>query len=118
MGTANFTIGDNSRIINNHFIDLYNNVTIGSNSWLAGKNSQIWTHGSISTKQGKKLDVEIGDHVYIASNVNIAPGVKISDVNLVGLASVVTQSFNESETIILGNPSKVVKNNIDWRKNW
>ncbi|WP_159947776.1 acyltransferase [Polaribacter septentrionalilitoris] len=118
MGTANFTIGDNSRIINNHFIDLYNNVTIGSNSWLAGKNSQIWTHGSLSTKQGKKLDVEIGDHVYIASNVNIAPGVKISDVNLVGLASVVTQSFNESETIILGNPSKVVKNNIDWRKNW
>ncbi len=118
MGSANFSIGENSRIINNHFIDLYNNVTIGLNTWLAGKSSQIWTHGSVSTKLGKKLDVFIGNNVYVGSNVCIAPGVHIADINLIGLGSVVTNSFNESKTIIIGNPSKVVKENIDWRKNW
>ncbi len=118
MGTANFSIGKNSRIINNHFIDLYNNVTIGSNSWLAGKNSQIWTHGSINTKTGKKLDVTIGNYVYIGSNVSIAPGVKISNNNLIGLGSVVNKSFLDEKTIILGNPSKIVKTEVDWRKDW
>ncbi|MDO3695130.1 hypothetical protein QVZ41_09770 [Wenyingzhuangia sp. chi5] len=118
MGTADFSIGENSRIINNHFIDLYNNVVIGKNSWLAGKNSQIWTHGSVSTKLGKNLDVVVGDNVYIGSNVSIAPGVKIVDVNLVGLGTVVTQSFMKPKTIIIGNPSKVVKEDIDWRKDW
>jgi acetyltransferase-like isoleucine patch superfamily enzyme len=118
MGTANFSIGENSRIINNHFIDLYNNVTIGSNSWLAGKNSQIWTHGSISTKIGKNLEVTIGNDVYVGSNVSIAPGVKISNKNLIGLGSVVNKSFLDEKTIIIGNPSKIVKTDIDWRKDW
>ena len=84
MGAGNFTIGENSRIINNHFIDLYNDVFIGANTWLAGRNSQIWTHGSIYTKQGKDLTVCIGDNVYISSNTSIAPGVRIGNINLVG----------------------------------
>ena len=118
MGNGNFSIGKDSRIINNHYIDLYNNVSIGHNSWLAGKSSQIWTHGSISTKLGKTLDVVIGSNVYVGSNVSIAPGVSIADNNLIGLGSVVTTSFKESNTIVLGNPSKIVKHNIDWKKDW
>lgn len=118
IGSANFTIGKNSRIINDHFIDVYNDVSIGENTWLAGKNSQIWTHGSIHTKTGKDLAVCIGDNVYVSSNVSIAPGVKIEAINLVGLGSVVTKSYLESNTIIAGNPAIVVKENIDWRKNW
>ncbi|APG64695.1 hypothetical protein LPB136_04670 [Tenacibaculum todarodis] len=118
IGSANFTIGKKSRIINDHFIDLYNNVTIGENTWLAGKNSQIWTHGSIHTKLDKDLTVFIGNNVYVASNVSIAPGVKIGNVNLIGLGSVVTKNYLETNSIIAGNPAKVVKNNIDWRKEW
>ncbi|SNR75878.1 transferase hexapeptide (six repeat-containing protein) [Lutibacter agarilyticus] len=118
IGSANFTIGKNSRIINDHFIDLYNNVTIGRNSWLAGKSSQIWTHGSIHTKSGKDLSVCIGSNVYIGSNTSIAPSVKIGNINLIGLGSVVTKSYTESATIIAGNPAIIVKDNIDWRKEW
>ena len=118
IGSANFTIGKQSRIINDHFIDLYNNVTIGENSWLAGKNSQIWTHGSIHTKSGKDLTVSIGNNVYIGSNTSIAPGVKIGAINLIGLGSVVTKSYTDSKTIIAGNPAIIVKENIDWRKEW
>ncbi len=119
QGTAAFSIGENSRIINEHTIDLHNDVTIGNNSWLAGKGSQIWTHGSTQTLIGNKdLSVKIGDFVYIGSNSLIAPGVSIANHNLIGLGSVITKSFDTSKNIISGNPATIVKENFDWRENW
>lgn len=119
MGKSSFSIGEDSRIINNHFIDLWNSVEIGNNTWLAGKRSQLWTHGSIYTKTGgKDLSIQIGDDIYIGSNCSIAPGVKIESLNLVGLGSVLTHSITTSKNIIAGNPAKIIKENIDWRDNW
>ena len=117
-GTTSFIMGKGSRVINDHFIDLSADVTFGNNTWLAGKSSQIWTHGSLHTKTGKDLSVTIGDHVYIGSGVLIAPGVKIAISNLIGLGSVVSTSFLTERTVIAGNPSKVVKEDVDWQKNW
>ena len=119
MGSSDFFIGENSRIINDHFIDLWNNVEIGNNTWLAGKRSQLWTHGSIHTKTKKKdLSIKIGDNIYIGANTLIAPGVKIADLNLIGLGSIITNSFDTSKNIIAGNPAKIIKQDIDWRTNW
>ncbi len=118
LGKGNFKIGNNSRIINNHYFDLWNDISIGNNTWIAGKESQFWTHGSIQTKTKKDLSIVIKDNIYIGSSTKIAPGVKIESINLVGLGSVVMGQFNESKTIILGNPSKVIKKDIDWRTNW
>lgn len=119
QGCANFAIGTNSRIINNHFFDLWNTIQIGNNTWVAGRNSQFWTHGSIHTKNSKKdLSIKIGDNVYIGSSSLFAPGANVASENLIGLGSVVSSVFDESCTIIAGNPAKVVKQNIDWRKNW
>jgi acetyltransferase-like isoleucine patch superfamily enzyme len=119
MGKAEFSIGDNSRIINDHFFDLTNTIRIGDNSWIAGKASQFWTHGSIHTKEGNKdMSISIKDNVYIGSNVSFAPGVKIENSNLIGLGSVVHYSINNSNNIVVGNPAKIIKQNIDWRENW
>lgn len=118
VGNGVFKIGNNSRVINNHYFDVWNNITIGINTWIAGKNSEFWTHGSIHTKTGKNLDIEIGDHNYIGSSSKFAPGVKLGEINLVGLGSVVTNVFLDNKNIIAGNPAKIVKNNIDWRDNW
>lgn len=119
QGRANFSLGTNSRIINNHHFDLWNNIQIGNNTWIAGKNSQFWTHGSIHTKlNNKDLSIVIKDNIYIGSACRFAPGVLIESENLIGLGSVVTKSFLESKTIIAGNPAIVVKNEIDWRTNW
>jgi acetyltransferase-like isoleucine patch superfamily enzyme len=119
LGKGKFIIGKDSRVINDHFFDLSNNIFIGDKTWIAGKNSQFWTHGSIETKLNKKdLSITIENNVYVSSSAKIAPGVKIASNNLVGIGSVVIGKFDESDTIILGNPAKVVKKNIDWRKNW
>ena len=118
VGVADFEMGDNSRIINDHLIDVTNKVVMGSHSWLAGKSSQIWTHGSLSTKLGKDLSVRIGSNVYISSAVKIAPGTTIPDNTLAGLGSVIHGSFDAMNTVIAGNPAKVVRKNLNWRKNW
>ena len=118
-GSANFSIENNSRIINNHHFDLWHDIQIGNNSWIAGKNSQFWTHGSIHTKtKTKDLSIVIKDDVYVSSACSFAPGVVIENVNLIGLGSVVTKSFTANETIIAGNPAVIVKEAIDWRINW
>ncbi|TYA71417.1 acyltransferase [Seonamhaeicola marinus] len=119
LGNGEFSIGENSRIINNHFFDLYNNIALGNNTWVAGRDSQFWTHGSIHTKTATKdLSIKIENNVYIGSASRFAPGTKLSSTNLVGLGSIVSGNFNTTNTIIMGNPAKIVKQDIDWRQNW
>jgi acetyltransferase-like isoleucine patch superfamily enzyme len=119
IGSGDFSIGQNSRIIYGHYFDVWNSIKIGSNTWIAGKNSQFWTHGSIHTKQGiKPLGISIGDNVYVGSSCLFAPGTHVHDHSLVGIGSVVNGSFTESYCIIMGNPARIVKKNIDWRQNW
>jgi len=119
QGGANFCIGTNSRIINNHYFDVHHDIEIGNNTWIAGKNSQFWTHGSIHTKsKTKNLGIKIKDNIYVGSASCFAPGVYIESENLIGLGSVVTKNFIQNKTIIAGNPAVVVKEDIDWRANW
>jgi acetyltransferase-like isoleucine patch superfamily enzyme len=85
---------------------------------LAGDGSQIWTHGSLDTAKGKQLSVKIKDNIYIGSSVLIASGVTIENDTLIGLGSVVTQDITHKNTLVVGNPAKSVKENINWRENW
>ncbi|MAG89034.1 MAG: hypothetical protein CMP12_07120 [Zunongwangia sp.] len=118
LGYSNFIIGYNSRIMNHHYFDVWNNIIIGNNTWIAGRNSQFWTHGSTQTKLGKDLSINIGNDIYISSDCKLAPGIKISDINLISLGSVITQNYETNKNIIAGNPSSIIKTGIDWRKNW
>lgn len=118
IGSGNFSIGNNSRIINKHFFDLWNNIEIGNNTWIAGKDSQFWTHGSLKSKSESNLSIYIGDNVYVGSGVKFSPGTTISSKNLIALGAVVSGKFNEEETIIAGNLATVIKKNVYWRDNW
>ena len=119
MGQSDFIIGNDSRIMNSHHFDVSNQIVLGNNTWIAGKGSQFWTHGSTHTKTCKKeLSIFIGDNIYIGSNTLIGPGIKIENLNLIGLGSVVTSSIETSKNLISGNPAKIVKKDIDWRENW
>lgn len=118
LGHSDFKIGRNSRIMNYHYFDVYCNITIGDNTWIAGRNSQFWTHGSTKTKLKKNLSINVVNNVYIAFNCSIGPSVRINDLNLIGLGSVVLNSVEYNKNIVSGNPAKIIKNHIDWRVNW
>lgn len=60
----------------------------------------------------------MGDNIYVGSNSNLAPGVKIAHNTLVGLGSVVNKCYEENFTILAGNPTVAVKKQVDRRENW
>ncbi len=60
-------------------------------------------------------EIHIGDHVWIASYVDILKGVNLAVGTIVGTRSLVTKSNSISNAIIAGFPAKVIKENVFWK---
>ena len=60
--------------------------------------------------------IVIGNHVWIGRGVSVMKKVSIADNCIIGCASVVTHSFDTPGSIIAGNPAKVVKSNMNWKR--
>ena len=93
-----------------HFQD-QGGITIGDNV-LIGHNVVIAT---LNHNQNPKFrasiipkPVKIGNDVWIGSNATILPGVKIGDGAVVAAGAVVTKDV-KSNTIVGGNPAKLIK---------
>jgi len=98
-GEAELKLGDLSKITASHSIDCASSVTFGNFSILAGKGSQIWTHGYVHDENGPgryRVDgrVELGNNVYIGSRAIITGGVSVKDGISVGAGVVVTRNLN------------------------
>jgi acetyltransferase-like isoleucine patch superfamily enzyme len=61
-----------------------------------------------------KKGVIIGDHCWICQSVMLGKNSVIPNNCVVGAYSVVTKAFEKENSIIAGNPAKVVKENIKW----
>lgn len=76
------------------------------------------SHSIIDDASGKRINpsetVIIGDHVWIGSQVILLKGTQIPSNCIVGSGSVVTKHFDEQNTIIAGNPGRIVKRGINW----
>lgn len=118
---------DYARKIGVNFCDnelhIYGNVIWGSEPWLIklGKNVHITngvkflTHDAgilIFKKQYPTLDltmpIEIGDNVYIGTDVLILPGVKIGNKVIIGAGSVISKDIPDN-SVVVGVPGKVIK---------
>jgi len=58
--------------------------------------------------------VTIGDHVWLCEGCTILPGVKIGDGAIIGACSTVVSNV-PANAIVMGNPAKVVDENILWK---
>jgi len=76
-------LGKRSQISSFSSIDLAETAWVGDDCVLAGKGTQLWTHGFIHLKdRSRKLicgQVRLGDNVYIGAHSCISAGVKIGD---------------------------------------
>jgi acetyltransferase-like isoleucine patch superfamily enzyme len=104
-------IGANTLITSQHHFDVVGSFVIGNHSWIAGCGSQFWTHGAGAHER----NISIGERCYIGSAVRFALGSSVGNNNIVGLGSVVTTKLNTENAIIAGQPSKIVKENYDWK---
>lgn len=62
-----------------------------------------------------KIDTYIGKRCFIGANAIIMAGVKIGNEVIVGSGSIVTKDV-PSNTIVAGNPARVIKTNIKTKK--
>ena len=69
---------------------------------------------SVLINQGKK--VVIKDRVWIGAGVNILKGVFINSNNIIGAGSLINKSVFEKNVIIAGNPARVIKKDIEWKR--
>lgn len=104
-------IGDGCVVTSFHFIDSTGGFVLGDHSWIAGYQSQFWTHG-IGVKD---RSISIGSNCYVGSASRFAPGSSIGNDNIVGLGSVVVGNHNVEGALIAGVPAKVLDANYKWR---
>lgn len=88
-------------------------IAEGVDIWCSDTHSILDDKGEL-TNAGRYT--RIGDHCWIGKDAKIGKNVVLEDNNIVGWGSVVTKSFYEHNTVIAGNPAKIVKRNAFWDK--
>lgn len=91
-------IGYNSIIGVKHFIDMTANVTLGENSILAGRSSELWTHAFYHQRTGSgrymiRGNIVIGNNCYIGSHVIFNCGVSVADTATVAAGAIVSKDI-------------------------
>lgn len=103
---------EDALITSRHYFDLSGSLVLGERSWIAGIDSQFWTHGA----GVEDRDIRIGSDCYIGSAVRFSPGCSIGHHVLVAMGSVVSGEVSESNALIGGIPAKVLKSNYNWKE--
>lgn len=134
------TIGDYTLIGNKTVIQAWEQVNIGSHSmispevWIQDNNSHSiyaqdrlvdmlgsrdFNNIGIDTTNAVRKPIHIGNHVWIGRRAMIFKGVTIGDRSVVAAGAIVTHDV-PPDTIVAGNPARVVKaikpNRIDFLK--
>ena len=112
---AILSIGENTLINMDCSIYCFKNIEIGSDC-LFGPGVIIRDcDGHTINGRCDAKPVVIGNHVWLGENSMILKGVSIGDGSVVAAGSVVTKNVPEN-TIVAGNPAKVIKSNVVWER--
>lgn len=116
---ANLYIGNSTYFTSDMHLEVLNSISIGNDcaiSWgvtiIDDDHHEIIFADKKNVKPG--ASVVIGDKVWIGCNVTILKGTRIGNNCVVAAGSIVKGVFPDN-TLIAGNPAKIVKENIDWK---
>ncbi len=115
------TVGSGSTIGDGSYISAREQNT----SLIIGKRCGFSRNVKIMTSDGHPIykdgirineakNITIEDDVWVADNVTILKGVTIGSGSVVGINSTVVKNISQ-KSIAVGNPAKVVKENITWQ---
>ena len=106
-GPAQLYLGKLAKITAGHSLDCTQSIRFGHYSTLAGKGSQIWTHGyahELEAPKRYRVDgrVLIGNNVYLGSSVIVTGGLRICDDASIGVGTCVTKNLAEPGFYVSG----------------
>ncbi|WP_430884116.1 acyltransferase [Fusibacter sp. JL216-2] len=111
---SKITVDKNTAFNNSNFILAANKIEIGSNCNIGANVTMMdfeahGTHPDARSQVGELGEIIIGNNVWIGNNVIILKNVHIGDNSIIAAGSVVLKGNYPTNTIIGGNPAKVVK---------
>lgn len=118
----NISIGKNSVINRNCYLDGRKEIRIGDNVSISlGTYIITASHDPQSPEfEGKNAPVIIEDYVWVGARSTILPGVRIGRGAVIGAGSVVTKDVSEF-TIVGGNPARKIgerNRELKYKLNW
>lgn len=76
------------------------------------------SHSILSLDTNKRINpsqsIKIKDHVWFGHNTTILKGVTIENDTIIGTGCIVTKSPQKSNVILVGNPARIIKENVTW----
>lgn len=117
---ASIIIGDycsfnaNCIIVSSAIIHIGNDCIFGWNVFLStGDGHKVLTEGN---KNYRDYNILIGKHSWISANVCILKGSEIPEGSVISINSLVNKKFDAENVLIGGQPAKVLKHNILWKR--
>lgn len=110
------SIESTSKITGDTFIMVNKKLEIGKDflcAWGVFITDSDWHQ---INNQPHQSDVYIGDHVWIANNSSVLKGTTIQENCVVASNTKLINAIYPSNSLIAGTPAKVVKSDINWRK--
>lgn len=98
----------------NKTISIGDNCMFGGNIVLRTTDSHPIYDLTTNELINKGGDIIIGNNVWIAKNVTILKNTKIADGCIIGTESIVTKDCEKNNSVYVGNPAKLIKENIRW----
>ncbi len=105
----------NSFINSNCKIRCHQSITIGDDCAISHDFTVMDSNAHSLNSDKKTLPVEIKNHVWIGTRVTILSGVTVGEGAVIAAGSVVTKDV-PPYTVVGGNPAKVLKENIEWKR--
>ena len=119
MVAGDLTLGKKFDITGNSTLICAKKITIGEDTMIAWQTVIMDTdqHNIYNEKReiiNNAMPITIGNSVWIGAKSFILKGVNLPDGTIIGANTTVTHSFEQKDTIIAGNPAKIIKENITW----
>ena len=117
---SRFNAGKGYIVVNNnqknkpHKIVIGKGVQIGSELLLRTSDGHSIFNCGEQLPYNEPQDVIIGDNCWIGARCTILKGAIIPSNSIIGACSLLNRKFSEENTIIAGNPAKVIKRNVSW----
>jgi len=112
-------IGNRSYVNDGSVVTCFSSITIGAGCSISWNANILDTNVHELVVDGearpRSQPVEIGDHVWIGTGAVLLPGTSIGAGAVVGAGSVVRGRV-DARTVVVGNPARAVRRDVEWRQ--